>query len=86
MPGLSAAVARWHAVRVRALDEHGDPVELEWSGWPAQILQHELDHLDGTLYVDRMDPRTLTTAENLKRWWKARGAEEIRHAMAAGAR
>jgi peptide deformylase len=86
VPGLSAAVSRWEAVRVRALDQNGVPVEHSWTGWPARILQHEVDHLNGVLYVDRMDARTLTTADNHKRWWKARSVGEIRAAMAAGAR
>lgn len=63
--GFSALVRRQRAVRVRALDPRGDPVELELSGWPARILQHELDHLAGVLYIDRMDTRTFTTNENL---------------------
>jgi peptide deformylase len=40
---------------------------LEAEGWPARILQHEIDHLLGTLYIDRMDPRTFTTIANLNR-------------------
>jgi peptide deformylase len=89
VPGLSAEVRRWHAVRVHALDETGARgVELDFEGWPARILQHELDHLNGVLYVDRdrMDPLTLSTSANVKRWWKARSADEIRAAMRAGAR
>ncbi len=76
--GFSALVRRHRAVRVRGVDEHGEPVEMELEGWPARILQHELDHLAGVLYVDRMDPRTFTTNENLGRFWKARPAEEVR--------
>ena len=76
--GYSALVARYRAVRVRAVDGRGQPVEMELKGWPARILQHELDHLDGVLYIDRMDPRTFTTNENLGRWWKARPPEDVR--------
>ena len=39
-------------------------------GWYARILKHEIDHLTGVLYVDRMDACTLTTIENLERFWK----------------
>ncbi|XP_048172462.1 conserved oligomeric Golgi complex subunit 8 isoform X2 [Corvus hawaiiensis] len=42
------------------VDELGEPVSWEASGWAARIIQHEMDHLDGTLYIDRMDPRTFT--------------------------
>jgi hypothetical protein len=42
----------------------------EAAGWYARILQHEIDHLAGVLYVDRMRSCTLTTLENLDRFWK----------------
>lgn len=81
--GLAAIVRRSTEVEVRALNELGQPVELRWRGWPARILQHEVDHLDGTLYVDRMDSRTLTTIGNQGRWWKARPASEVRAGLSA---
>ena len=40
------------------LNEYAEPVSWQVSGWPARIIQHELDHLDGLLYVDRMDSKT----------------------------
>jgi peptide deformylase len=82
--GFSALVRRHRAVRVRALDAGGKPVRMELTGWPARILQHELDHLAGVLYIDRMDPRTFTTNENLGRWWKARPAHEVRAGLGSG--
>jgi len=66
--GYMASVARAGHVRVEALDERGRPITLEARGWYARILQHEIDHLHGTLYVDRMTPRTLTTHENYGRF------------------
>jgi peptide deformylase len=63
--GFLAMVPRAQAVRVDALDHEGEPVTIEATGWYARILQHEIDHLDGTLYIDRMKPRTFTTARNL---------------------
>jgi peptide deformylase len=63
--GFQALVPRAQAVTVDALDHHGDPVKIETSGWYARILQHEIDHLDGTLYIDRMHTRTFTTTRNL---------------------
>lgn len=40
------------------LNENGEDVTWQASGWPARILQHEMDHLDGVLYIDRMDSKT----------------------------
>ena len=42
---------------------------IDASGWYARILQHEIHHLGGTLYVDRMRPRTMSTARNFSRYW-----------------
>ncbi|MDQ6727679.1 MAG: peptide deformylase [Actinomycetota bacterium] len=79
--GFSALVRRWRTVTVRALDRAGAPVALRLDGWPARIAQHEADHLAGTLYLDRMDPRCFTTAANVGRYWKARPAAEIHGIM-----
>ncbi len=57
-------VRRWRSVRVEALDENGARITIEASGWYARILQHEIDHLNGIVCCDRMDPRTLSTSEN----------------------
>ena len=67
--GFQAVVPRARAVRVEALDHRGEPVVIDAGGWYARILQHEIDHLHGTLYVDRMRPRTLSTARNMTRHW-----------------
>jgi peptide deformylase len=48
-------------VRVEALDHRGEPVTIEAQGWYARILQHEIDHLRGTLYIDRMDTRSFAS-------------------------
>ncbi len=58
VPGYLARVARALAVRVEALDHRGQPITIDADGWYARILQHEIDHLQGTLYIDRMDSRT----------------------------
>ena len=52
------------------LNEHAENKRVEAVGWYARILQHEIDHLAGVLYVDRMRTSTLTTLENLERFWK----------------
>ena len=66
--GFAAVVSRATHVRVECLNDRAEPVTIEAHGWYARILQHEIDHLNGTLYVDRMNSRTLTTAENLLRF------------------
>jgi len=62
--GFQAKVRRAQAVRVEGWDHHGDAVTIDAAGWYARILQHEVDHLDGMLYIDHMDPRTFTTTRN----------------------
>ena len=54
IPGLYEQVRRAERVRVRALDEHGKPVEFTAEGYLARAVQHEVDHLDGVLFVDRL--------------------------------
>jgi peptide deformylase len=68
--GYSAIVPRARAVTVEYLNEHAESKTVEAAGWYARILQHEIDHLAGVLYVDRMRTCTLTTLENLERFWK----------------
>ncbi|KAI4355726.1 hypothetical protein L6164_004473 [Bauhinia variegata] len=63
--GFRAMVERYLDVEVTGLDRNGKPIKINASGWQARILQHECDHLDGTLYVDKMVPRTFRTVENL---------------------
>ncbi|KAI1890060.1 hypothetical protein AGOR_G00169330 [Albula goreensis] len=58
--GFAASVPRNLAVEVSGLNEKAEPVTWQVSGWPARILQHEMDHLDGVLYIDRMDRCTFT--------------------------
>jgi peptide deformylase len=65
--GYGALVARAAAVEVTGLDGGGRPLSATFGGWPARIMQHETDHLDGTLYVDRMLPRSLAGEDELAR-------------------
>ena len=51
---------------------------IDASGWYARILQHEIDHLNGTLYIDRMRSRTISTARNFSRYWAGMPIEEVR--------
>ena len=68
--GYAAIVPRAPAVTVEYLNEQAENKRVEAVGWYARILQHEIDHLAGVLYVDRMRTYTLTTLENLDRYWK----------------
>lgn len=63
--GYRAVVERYLDVEVTGLDRYGHPIKVDASGWQARILQHECDHLEGTLYVDKMVPRTFRTVDNL---------------------
>ena len=79
--GFSALVRRARGVRVEAFNEHGEPRTLSARGWYARILQHEIDHLDGTLYIDRMEPRSFMSMDNLRRHWSTRQVSEVRRAL-----
>ncbi len=70
VPGFQAMVSRPRTIAVRALDHNGEPFVCEAEEWHARILQHELDHLEGRLFVDQMDSRTITTRENFDRYWR----------------
>ena len=62
---LGRAVPRFATVRVKAVDRAGKPVRFEASGYHARVLQHEIDHLDGLIYLDRMrDMKTLSYTVN----------------------
>ena len=56
VPGIYADVKRSERITVRALDRHGQPFELEADGLLAICIQHEMDHLDGKLFVDYLSP------------------------------
>ncbi|MBN2290056.1 MAG: peptide deformylase [Candidatus Glassbacteria bacterium] len=56
IPELVEVVERAERIKVAGLDRQGQPVELEAEGLAARIIQHEIDHLDGVLFVDRVSP------------------------------
>ena len=60
IPGYLGEVDRSESIRVRALNREGKKVKLKLNGWTARIFQHEIDHLDGVLFIDK-----LTSPENL---------------------
>jgi len=57
LPGLTAEIRRPLGVRIRAEDPSGEPFTLEAAGYVARVWQHELDHLDGVLIIDKMTTR-----------------------------
>ena len=77
LAGFTAVVPRAKRVRVECLNERAEPVIIDAHGWYARILQHEIDHLGGVLYVDRMNPRTFFTQDNYARHWKDRSVAEV---------
>ncbi len=82
LAGFSALVKRSRQVSVEYWDEHGQPRRLEAQGWYARILQHEIDHLHGRLYIDRMESRSFMSIDNLSRHWKDMPVEAVRQALA----
>jgi peptide deformylase len=79
---MMAVVPRSRKVRVECLNEKAQPTVIEASGWYARILQHEIDHLNGTLYIDRMSPGSFTTVENFNRYWKDKPVAEVKSLLA----
>lgn len=68
VPGMRGRVERPHAVRVEALTRDGDVLTFEAYGWAARVVQHECDHLDGVLYVDKATPRSLAFLPEYRRY------------------
>ena len=81
LSGFVAIVPRYQQVRVECLDERGKQRVIEASGWYARILQHECDHLQGTLYIDRMCSRSFASLENWNQFWKGKPIAEVRAAL-----
>ncbi|MCL2848858.1 MAG: peptide deformylase [Micrococcales bacterium] len=71
VPGYAAVVARFRQVHLTCVDDDGMPVDEVLTGWPARIVQHETDHLVGTLYVDRAQPRSLAASASWGGHWAA---------------
>ena len=76
--GLRGKVTRPSLVRVQALDRHGEPLDFEATGLYAVCIQHELDHLIGKVFLDRMtDMSTLTQLEEFEKFWQKQPASVI---------
>ena len=71
IPGIFADVTRADGVVVEALDRHGKPIELRVDGLLATCVQHEIDHLDGKLFIDYLSPlkrdRAIKKLEKLRK-------------------
>lgn len=79
--GFSAVVPRLRKVKVEYLDEVAREQVVEATGWYARILQHEIDHMLGNLYIDRMRSRTFMSLDNWSRSWKSKTIGEVRSAL-----
>jgi peptide deformylase len=76
IPGIFAEVPRAEWVKIEAADLDGRPVTIRARGLLARAYQHELDHLDGVLFIDRLDP---ATRDRIKRRIKKEGLREAAH-------
>jgi peptide deformylase len=83
VPNLRGEVRRFTGVRVRAWDRHGEALDFEVKGLTAGTFQHEVDHLDGKVFVDRVeDTRTLATLADFERHHMAAFVERARALVA----
>ena len=70
IPKIRGKVVRSVEIRVRSLDRHGTPQQMTASGFPARVIQHETDHLNGVLFLDRMTSfESLTFLDEYGRYW-----------------
>ena len=78
LTGFTALVPRYRRVHVECLDEKANPRSIDASGWYARILQHEIDHLNGNLYIDRMHSRTYMSVDMYSRKWREVDLHELK--------
>ena len=77
IPDIRGRVSRATDIKVRALDRHGKPISMTADGFPARVIQHEVDHLDGVLFFDRMTSfESLTFLEEYSRYWSKSGEDQ----------
>jgi peptide deformylase len=75
---LRAWVARPTSCIVRGWDRQGAPVEYKLSGFPARVFQHEIDHLDGVLFLDRVKhPETIGEIDMWQKFWLGRDPKQV---------
>lgn len=77
LPGLRGRVRRPNEVKLVAFDRDANRIEMHLHGYPARVLQHEADHLDGVLFIDRMESfETLTFLEEYAKYWAKKAGDE----------
>jgi peptide deformylase len=77
IPGYVGEVARAEKIRVRAQDRNGRKIRLRLAGWTARIFQHEIDHLNGILYIDKLtEKENFWTEEEFQAMQEADEEEE----------
>jgi peptide deformylase len=70
LPKLRGRVVRPTRIQVKALDRRGNKIDIDLQGYPARVAQHEIDHLDGVLFIDRMKSfETLTYLDEYSKFW-----------------
>ena len=69
VPGYQGVVSRYYRIELRCENEKGKSISDVYTGWPARIVQHETDHLNGMLYLDKAHIRSLATDENMATRW-----------------
>ena len=84
LPEIRTKVTRFQAVHIEGVDENGQPVALDLEEFPARVVQHENDHLDGILILDRMSPMAkLANRGKVKdleaEWVEREGTKALRH-------
>ena len=68
IPDLRGAVARYSKIKVKAQDRFGHKIEHLLEGYKAVVAQHECDHLNGVLFIDKIEPGTLSFLEEYRRF------------------
>ncbi|MBI4871772.1 MAG: peptide deformylase [Candidatus Riflebacteria bacterium] len=77
VPEMRGLVPRWTKLHVEAMDRKGNPLSFDASGFFARAIQHETDHLDGFVYLDRMEDLTsLTYLREFGRYWRDHQTDE----------
>jgi peptide deformylase len=81
LSGFTALVPRALEVQVNCLNERAEPVAIQARGWYARILQHEIDHLLGKIYIDRMESRSFMTMDNYSAHYSGQPIKAIRDGL-----
>lgn len=79
--GYVGLVERAREVEVTGVDPEGAPITWRVKGWPARILQHEVDHVNGTVYVDRVITRSFSNADEAKKRFSGKPIAEVKRLL-----